>query len=73
MKKSFWVLSLCTMMALMIQLPLAAAYASGNGDFTILKREAFQQEVNGKMADLYRQIVAACSKRRVNEFSLLPF
>ena len=27
----------------------------------------------GKMANLYRQIVTACSKRRVNEFSLLPF
>ena len=53
MKKALWVLSVFTMMALMIQLPLAAASAAAGGDYTVLKREAFQQEVNGKMADLY--------------------
>lgn len=40
-------------MALMIQLPLSAAFAANGDGYTILKREAFQTEVNGKMADLY--------------------
>ena len=53
MKRVFWVLSIFTLMALMIQLPLSVASAAAGGDYTILKREAFQKEVNGKLADLY--------------------
>lgn len=53
MKKAFWILSLCTLLAFIIQLPPSITNAAPGGDYTVLKREAFQKEVNGKMADLY--------------------
>jgi aldose 1-epimerase len=53
MKKTLWFLSMFTLIALMVQLPLIAANAATGGDYVDIKREAFQKEVNGKMADLY--------------------
>ena len=52
MKKTFRLLFVSVLVALMVQLPVFAAYAA-TGDYVDIKREAFQQEVNGKMADLY--------------------
>jgi len=53
MKKTLWFLSMVTMVALVVQLPLVAAKAAAGGDYVDIKREAFQKEVNGKMVDLY--------------------
>ena len=52
MKKALFVLCIFSLVAFMAQLPLAVLHAAA-GDYVDVKREAFQKEVNGKMADLY--------------------
>jgi aldose 1-epimerase len=52
MKRALFLLCVFTLVSFMAQLPLTVIHAAA-GDYVDIKREAFQKEVNGKMADLY--------------------